>query len=62
MNTLIITRSYARSRNFLLAILIGMIVGLAVAYIVSISQMTFSTAEATTLQWSSDTASWKGGW
>lgn len=62
MNTQTSTINYGKSKELMLAILISMIICFAVAYIVSLSQMTFSKSEATTLQWSSDTASWKGGW
>ena len=63
MDILTVTSGYARLKEAIIAAfaLLAFAILLTAAYH-TITNNAASTQAATTLQWSSDTASWKGGW
>lgn len=63
MDTLTVMNGYERRSEAIMAVMAAaaFIIMLLSAYH-TITNHAASTQAATTLQWSSDTASWKGGW
>lgn len=63
MDTLTVMNGYARLKEAIIAsfALLAFAILLTAAYH-AITNHAANTQAATTLQWASDTASWKGGW
>ena len=64
MDTLTVMSGYERRSEAIMAVMVAaaFIIMLLSAYSTIKSSAAVTTAAETTLQWSSDTASWKGGW
>lgn len=64
MDTLTVMSGYERRSEAIMAVMAAasFIIMLVSAYHTIKSSVVTTTATETTLQWSSDTASWKGGW
>lgn len=64
MNTLTLTSGIERRSDAFMVVLaaVAAVVMLASAIRTIRTSLATTTATETTLQWSSDTASWKGGW
>ena len=64
MDTLTVMSGYARRSEAIMAVMAAaaFIIMLLSAYNTIKSSVAVTTETETTLQWASDTASWKGGW